>query len=412
MKLSLAYIDRNLGKLNRHFFSKNESSTLKKYLIIALCLPFLVSFGRLASGGFDLTYFIGAGEYLVLKQKLVYPLKVIKDSRGYDGISYYQLALDPTNRDHHAFGLMSNLAYRKQRILYPVLSHLLSFGNPHWVPGAMIMVNLLAISFSILIAYKLIVAYNSYPIYILLFAGLIGSHIALTKNLAETLEGFFLTLIAYFFIKKKYFLIFLASCGALFTRETSVLIVGPLSIILLFALYKEKKLFSLNALLACLPILLIVTWKIYIYLDLGGHHVGDIQSIPFKGMLSSQVLGFKNFWYTSNDDQYAFLIYYVYNIVFTLWIFYTLIKALSKIKIKNDNWNLWIAISLLVSLVFALFLSESIYRSDLSYGRVFNGILILTVLFLIVRRQKVQPLYLLSTFTLYAFAYGRLIFLD
>jgi hypothetical protein len=67
-------------------------------------------------------------------------------SDGYDGQFYYRLALDPANLHHEAFGITLDSPFRLQRIGYPALAWLVSLGQHSWVPVALVVVNVLALS--------------------------------------------------------------------------------------------------------------------------------------------------------------------------------------------------------------------------------------------------------------------------
>ncbi len=65
---------------------------------------------------------------------------------GYDGQFYYRLAVDPANLHRTAFGITMDEAFRLERIGYPALAWLVSLGRPGWVPVALVVVNLAAIT--------------------------------------------------------------------------------------------------------------------------------------------------------------------------------------------------------------------------------------------------------------------------
>lgn len=66
--------------------------------------------------------------------------------RGYDGMFYYRLALDPLTDVRTDHGITLDLpAYRQQRILYPVLAWAASLGDERRVPAALALVNVVAL---------------------------------------------------------------------------------------------------------------------------------------------------------------------------------------------------------------------------------------------------------------------------
>ena len=105
----------------------------------------VIIWGRLAFHHWDPTFFIRAGGYFYDQSRSPQPL-TIRHYTGYDGQFYYRFALDPLSSERAAYGItIDSPAYRGQRILYPVLAHLLAFGRTTWVPWSMIIVNYLAI---------------------------------------------------------------------------------------------------------------------------------------------------------------------------------------------------------------------------------------------------------------------------
>ena len=73
-------------------------------------------------------------------------LTVIPNIAGYDGASFYRLALNPFTRTQTAYGItLDDPPYRQQRIGYPLIVWLLSLGNASWVPALLVVVNLAAV---------------------------------------------------------------------------------------------------------------------------------------------------------------------------------------------------------------------------------------------------------------------------
>jgi hypothetical protein len=72
------------------------------------------------------------------------PVYVYRDTGGYDGLYYAQLALDPTLRDPALPRAMDNFAYRARRILPPALAWLVGAGRPAGVILAYSLLNVVA----------------------------------------------------------------------------------------------------------------------------------------------------------------------------------------------------------------------------------------------------------------------------
>ena len=71
---------------------------------------------------------------------------IFKDSWGYDGSSYFLVARDPLLlKDDVVPEFKQNNFIRYQRVLYPLLAYLVSFGNPEKIAIAMIFINLASV---------------------------------------------------------------------------------------------------------------------------------------------------------------------------------------------------------------------------------------------------------------------------
>jgi hypothetical protein len=87
-----------------------------------------------------------AGDFFTDVNEAPTNLIILTDSFGYDGQFYYRIALNPLTREKTEFGIeIGSPRYRHQRILYPLLAWLFSFGSPPMVIYALILVNFLAL---------------------------------------------------------------------------------------------------------------------------------------------------------------------------------------------------------------------------------------------------------------------------
>ena len=72
------------------------------------------------------------------------PVFVHRDTGGYDGLYYAQIAHDPTLRDRELPRAMDNFAYRARRILPPALAWALGAGRPEWIIHTYALLNIAA----------------------------------------------------------------------------------------------------------------------------------------------------------------------------------------------------------------------------------------------------------------------------
>src|SRR3954447_14745087 len=113
-------------------------------IIIAICyITFFVLLLKTRNG--DVSLFVIAGGVNVDASKVPAGLTVIPNIGGYDGLTFYRLALNPFNGEQSAHGiLLDNPPYRQQRIGYPFIVWILSLGHSAWIPALLVAVNIFA----------------------------------------------------------------------------------------------------------------------------------------------------------------------------------------------------------------------------------------------------------------------------
>src|SRR5438874_5041675 len=86
----------------------------------------------------DISRFVVAGGPGVDAREVPSNLTVRKDLGGYDGMTFYRLALNPFTHEEKAYGIeLDNPSYRQQRIGYPLLVFITTLGNARLVPSAL-----------------------------------------------------------------------------------------------------------------------------------------------------------------------------------------------------------------------------------------------------------------------------------
>ena len=120
------------------------NSPLAPAIVIAICyVAFLVPL--LEKRGGDVSRFVIAGGSNVDAAKVPRGLTVIPNIGGYDGLTFYRLALNPFTSEQAAHGIrLDNPPYRQQRIIYPFIVWLLALGHATWIPWLLVIVNILA----------------------------------------------------------------------------------------------------------------------------------------------------------------------------------------------------------------------------------------------------------------------------
>jgi hypothetical protein len=120
------------------------------HVALAYCvvLSAIVYFAAWRMYGGNLSGFICVGDRFISRSEL--PSRVIQlpRSAGYDGQFFFFIAHDPLMlgdwKKH-----IDRPAYRYQRILYPGLAGAVTFGKAKWIPRALVLVNMVALTLAV-----------------------------------------------------------------------------------------------------------------------------------------------------------------------------------------------------------------------------------------------------------------------
>ncbi len=157
------------------------------------------------------------------------PVFVHRDTGGYDGLYYAQIALDPTLRDPQLPRAIDNLSYRARRILPSALAWTLGAGRAAWIAQIYPWLNLFAWLALAAILWRLLVVDNfrgwlAWAGVLFSAGALVSVRLALTDLIALTILSS--AIFAAELGRKKTALGTLA--GAVLARETSLLAAGGL----------------------------------------------------------------------------------------------------------------------------------------------------------------------------------------
>ena len=224
----------------------------------------------IVSRGYSVLDFVHLGD--------VWSLHDHTGSWGYDGQFYYQLARNPLQ----AYHFMDNAPYRYQRILYPLLVTLLSFGNSALIPYMLLCVNLASIVLSVEIVAYLLIKRGLSPWYSLALGLYFGQAAALTFDTSEPFTCLLLCLALLCLSKERIRLAALWLGLACLARE--VVILFPLGYIVSYLLQRRYRDALWLGSLGCLPILV---WLAVIYLIFGRTGLTfapPFEHVPFGGI--------------------------------------------------------------------------------------------------------------------------------
>ena len=167
---------------------KNLLLIISPVVVTFLIYGFILFF--LFQQGYSPSLFIRAGSQYV---DTSVPVDLIPNNIGYDGQFYYGLSIDPVFNNNPSHGITLDYPhYRQQRIIYPVLVHLLSFGNSNLIPGMLIVVNFLSICILAALGGLFAQQNGKSPWYGLLFSLYPGFFVTFTRDLVEIVAGVFL----------------------------------------------------------------------------------------------------------------------------------------------------------------------------------------------------------------------------
>lgn len=378
------------------------------YVIAAVLIALLLAGrGFLALG--DFSYFFVAGSDFVDPSATPEPVWV-QNGQGYDGQFFYRYALDPFNFNKTDFGISVDLVpYRIQRLMYPLLSWIFSFGgNPALVPYALILVNILAFFGTLFFTNAFFRSLNVTNTTALLPLLLCGIYMSLARDLAEVVELFFFTASIYFLFRKNYVWFgLLASCTTL-TKETSLITFLPVVLISLYGIFKTSQ-FTGKTLFLFLPFCIFAAWKLLIAsqtVTIVGIPGVQIFGIPFMG-LAAGFLGNLDISSTKNQLQLLFWILYI---IWQIYIVAQVLKTIFYHKPDNSNYFfLALSGSYLCWLLFAILLSPAIYIDDWSFVRVFSLWNMTGFLLLYLRNRPVPNLFRYYSMLLVGLTLVRLI---
>lgn len=203
---------------------------------------------------------------------------IFPEKGGYDGKYYYYAAMD-LFRDKHLF----NNPFRMQRILYPLLSRLMTFGDLSLLPYTLYIVNMMALAAGMVFFILILQRYSLSPLWSLFYGLAPPSIMTIQYDLPSPLSIALIIAAIYYYQKEKLFPVFLFFALAFLTREDSIMVLVPF---MLWDFLKHRKITRVVK-LACSLVPFFI-WQAYITYTLHGAPVSTSASvlnpIPFSGI--------------------------------------------------------------------------------------------------------------------------------
>jgi len=194
---------------------------------------------------------------------------IVGTGNGYDGQFYYRLALDPWNLSHTAYGITIDSSLRYQRIGYPFLAWVVSFGQESIVPYALVGINVLALGFTGFVSGKWARSFGRHALWGLLPAGYFGLVWSLSRDLTEILSIALLIGGIVAWRNAHYVLAGLSFSGSVLCRETAMLVVVALLVTRLFAMFRQSERFGPVDVAWVLPVVAYTSWEVFVRFSYG-----------------------------------------------------------------------------------------------------------------------------------------------
>ncbi len=309
---------------------------------------------------------------IVLIIALLYVVIVLMGNSGnpmsfvtYDGHFAYQIAL----RGSQAAPFLDVPAYRYQRILYPLLSRIMSFGQAGLVPWVLIGVNIAAITIGTWVVEKLLVRFGVSRWYALIFGLYGGNFVGLRTNLTEPLAYTLVALAILAWEKERRWWAVTAFSLATLTKEVTLIFAVAYAI---HALVQREWRWVVALAATALPYaayqLVLWGWLGSPGIGSGGAGATPFSPIPLAGWLS-----------IINVSMTAFLL--VSLMVVPISVFPSLAGIGLSLRRLLTGLHHPIVYSLLLNSIAILFLPNSTFREGAAMIRLTEGVMLSMVLY-------------------------------
>ncbi len=225
------------------------------------------------------------------------PAGLVLHPTGYDGQFVYRLALDPFTRLRTAHGITLDLpSYRQQRIMTPLLAHLLAELPVITVAVALIVVNVVAVAVAVWFGTALARDFGRAPLLGLVAAIPVCMAISVGRDLTEPVAWAAALAGIYFVRRGRWVPAALVFTVAVLARETTLVIVVGLALGEAWALARRRPAASWRAGWLVLPVAVAVGWQLWLWHVWGNVPVRTGQgenasSHPVVGVLHSVFWG-------------------------------------------------------------------------------------------------------------------------
>jgi hypothetical protein len=351
----------------------------------------VVVLGRLAYHQRDASFFITVGD--AFYDPSLSPQKLSTGSRyGYDGQFYYRLALDPFTNARVEYGIrIDNPAYRQQRIVYPVLAHILALGRIPWVAWSMIVVNYLAVCGLAFSAARFAELFAMPAIYGLAIPFYPGVLLGLDRDLPDPLAISLMVCALYLLHSRR---ITFAACIlalAVLTRETVILLAAALFVHSAWRALRRQSAWTESVLLM-IPLATCAAWQLWIFARWGtfgpAAGSGNLHGVPLAAVIlliqaAHAALGFHPF------------------LLIELLFLGAMILLAASVSIRSTV-SPGVKLAWLLYLALAAFLSGGVWVEDWAFMRGCGELMVLGFIIVLgARERRLLPIVLAPTLALW-----------
>jgi len=376
--------------------TKSKSS---KSLVSILLILFVVLL-RFSLGGFDWTYFVVLGNDSA-SETLDFTDVMTQEGAGYDGQFYYGLAQEPFSFEKVKGGvIIDHPPYRHQRIFYPFLVHLASFGIKSLVPFMLVLINVISLFVisQVVSSFQFLQKVKWSFLLPFLISGL---WMSLSRDLTECVEVAFLMLAFYGLLNKKLGQFILFSSAVLLTRETSIIYVGAMAVMWFWRDYEERSFSAAlgNLLFLSFPVLLLAGWKYMLLISYPTSEIvsaGSNITFPFNGIYMSFVVNLNGIETTRDLVEFAVWI------TFIIWQFTLFALGIRSMvfQFKANFVSGALSVLSLIGICFASLFSISIYIDDWAFLRILAALDVFLMLLVLERKKQLPNWFLAATVAL------------
>lgn len=215
---------------------------------------------------------------IVVPEYIQKGMVVFDNGGGYDGQSYYYVAMDPfMTTGHYKDG------YRQQRVFYPLLARVAALNDVRLLPYSLYMVNLIALAVGLYFFILLLRRFSLSPLWSLFYGLAPPSIMSIQYDLPSPLCMALIVAAIYFYLEENLAMTVFLFSLAFLTREDTIMVFLPL---IAWEFHSNRSI--KRAAILALSLAPFMLWQNYIFRTLGALPTAEsstvVSFIPFSGI--------------------------------------------------------------------------------------------------------------------------------